>query len=141
MFRCSLWAALLAGAAAGCGGGPEAGPKLTGRVLLAGRPCRPASVYDFDIVLMSPGDGPVRKSYLAVVEPDGTFALNGAVGKGVPVGRYKVVVAGSVIDANGKPTRKYHGAFTDKATPLEVELTDDSRELTIDLELRKAEVR
>jgi len=59
--------------------------------------------------------------------------VNGSIGKGIPPGRYKVVVVGKVLDPQGKPTARYAPQFTEKTTPLEVEITDATRELTIDL--------
>jgi len=128
-------------ALAGCQAERESGPKLTGRVLIDGQPCRPVSLYDFDIKFTSLDEGPIKKSYVATIEESGAFVVNGSIGKGIPPARYKVSVIGPVFDAGGKPTRKYLSTFSDKATPLEVELTADSREITIDLEKRTAEVR
>jgi hypothetical protein len=119
---------------AGCARETESGPKLTGRVLLDGQPCRPVSLYEFELKFLSAGgEGPIKKSYLAEVQEDGSFTVNGSIGKGIPVGRYKVIIAGPVKDAAGKPTRRYMATYTDKATPLEIEITDATREVTIDL--------
>lgn len=118
----------------GCGGGPESGPKVTGRLLIDGQPCRPASVNDFDVKFLTvEGAGPVKKSYLAEVKPDGSFTLNGSMGKGIPVGRYKVSITGRVLGEDGKPTGQYLSQFADGTTPLEVEIIDRTREITIDL--------
>lgn len=118
----------------GCGGGPESGPKVVGRVLIDGQPCRPVSVNDFDVKFLTvEGVGPGKRSYLAEVKPDGSFTLNGSMGKGIPVGRYKVSIAGNVFGEDGKPTGRYLPSFTDQATPLEVEIIDRTREITIDL--------
>jgi hypothetical protein len=120
--------------ACGCARERESGPKLTGRVLVDGQPGRPASVNDFDVKFLSvDGTGPGKRSYLAGVQPDGTFVVNGSIGQGIPTGRYKVIIVGSVLDAKGKPSARYDGKFNEKATPLEVEITDTSREVTIDL--------
>src|SRR5262249_32608175 len=95
-------------AAPGCAKERESGPKLAGRGRGAGRPCRPASVNDFDLkFLTAEGVGPGKRSYLAEVQPDGTFTLNGSIGKGIPTGRYKVIIAGKVLDTAGKPTGRY----------------------------------
>jgi hypothetical protein len=119
---------------AGCGGGPESGPKVTGRLLIDGQPCRPASVNDFDVKFLTvEGAGPAKRSYLAEVKPDGSFTLNGSMGKGIPVGRYKVSITGKVLGEDGKPTGQYLSQFADGATPLEVEIIDRTREITIDL--------
>lgn len=121
--------------AAGCGSGGERGPKLTGRLLVNGQPCHPASVNDFDLKFTSiGGEGPIKKSYVAEVQPDGEFAVNGSIGQGIPVGKYKVSIVGKVLDAQGKPTGRYMPTFTDKASPLEVEITDATNEIVIDLE-------
>lgn len=140
--RCMLrvGAAVAIVALTGCGPERESGPKLTGRVLINGQPTRPVSLYEFDIKFTSIEEGPIKRSYVAIAEEDGTFAVNGAIGKGIPANRYKVSVIGPVYDANGKPTRKYLGTFSDKATPLEIEITAESRELIIDLEKKTAEV-
>jgi hypothetical protein len=121
--------------AAGCGSGGERGPKLTGRLLVDGQPCRPASVYDFDLKFTSMGgEGPIKKSYVAEVQTDGTFEVNGSIGQGIPIGKYKVSIVGKVLDAQGKPTGKYLPTFTDKASPLEIEITDKTSEIVVDLE-------
>ena len=141
MLRCVLWVGLVIVLGSGCAKESESGPKLTGRVVIDGQPCRPVSLYDFDIKFVSAGEGPIKKSYVAEVKEDGTFAVNGSIGKGIPLGRYKVSIIGPVVDASGKPTRKYVAAFGDKATPLEVEITESSRELVIDLEKKTADLR
>jgi hypothetical protein len=123
----------------GCARERESGPKLVGRVLVDGQQCRPASVFDFDVKFLSvEGEGLDKRSYLAEVQSDGTFRLHGSIGKGIPIGRYKVSIAGKVLDTNGKPTTRYLGQFTDRATPLEVEITEATREITIDLGKRTA---
>jgi hypothetical protein len=127
-------------AAAGCAREAESGPKLTGRVLINGQPCRPASVLDFDVMFQTTDEGPIKKTYMAAVQEDGTFTFNGAVGKGVPVGKYKVLVIGPVLDAGGKPARKYINTFNAKSSPLEVEIKSESKEIMIDLEKKTAEV-
>jgi hypothetical protein len=121
--------------AAGCGSERERGPKLTGRLLADGHPCRPASVFDFDLKFTSiGGEGPIKRTYVAEVQPDGEFTVNGSIGQGIPVGRYKVSIVGKVLDAQGKPTGRYVPTFTDKASPLEVEIKDGASEMVIDLE-------
>ena len=68
--RCVLVAGLCF-AAYGCGSDSESGPKLTGRVLVDGKPCRPASLFEFDVKFIADqGDSPIKKSYLAVVQED-----------------------------------------------------------------------
>jgi hypothetical protein len=125
--------------APGCAKERESGPKLTGRVLVDGQPCRPASVYSFDVKFLTvEGVGPGKRSYLADIQPDGTFTVNGSIGQGIPTGRYKVIVVGGVLDARGKPSGRYLGQFTEQTTPLEIEITDSTREVTIDLERKTA---
>src|SRR5262245_373923 len=122
----------------GCARERESGPKLTGRVLVDGQPCRPASVYNFDVKFLTvEGVGPGKRSYLAEVQPDGAFTVNGSIGKGIPIGRYKVIIVGGVLDAQGKPSNRYASQFTEHTTPLEVEITDATREITIDLERKQ----
>jgi hypothetical protein len=136
VFRRSFLLILLLGLVGlgGCVRNPESGPKLTGRLLADGQPCRPASLYEFEVKFLSAGgEGPIKKSYLATVQEDGTFTVNGSIGKGIPVGRYKVIITGPVLDAAGRPTRRYIATYTDKATPLEIEITDATQEVTIDL--------
>jgi hypothetical protein len=123
----------------GCGRGRESGPKVIGRLLIDGQPCRPVSVYDFDVKFLTvEGAGTDKRSYLAEVQPDGSFTLNGSMGKGIPVGRYKVSITGKVLGEDGKPTGRYLSQFTDGATPLEVEIVDRTREITIDLAKKTA---
>jgi hypothetical protein len=124
----------------GCGPERESGPKLTGKVLINGQPCRPASLYDFDIKFISVEEGPIKKSYTAAVEEDGTFSVTGSIGKGIPPALYKVSVLGPVIDASGKTTRKYLTTYSDKTTPLEIDIKPEHRELIIDLEKQTAEL-
>jgi hypothetical protein len=121
--------------ALGCAKERETGPKITGRVLIDGQPARPVSLFDFDLKFLTvEGVGPSKRSYLADFQEDGTFTLNGSMGKGIPTGRYKVSFNGKVHDAAGKPTNKYVPVFTDAKTPLEVEITDATKEITVDLE-------
>jgi prepilin-type N-terminal cleavage/methylation domain-containing protein len=63
-----------------------------------------------------------------------------SIGKGIPTGRYKVIIAGKVLDAAGKPTGRYLDQYSETKTPLEVEISDASREVTIDLERETAVV-
>ncbi|HEY1380713.1 MAG TPA: hypothetical protein VGF55_28180 [Gemmataceae bacterium] len=133
VFRVGMLTALAL--ALGCAKEREAGPKVTGRVLVDGQPGRPVSLYDFDLKFLTvEGVGPGKRSYLAEFKDDGTFVLNGSIGKGIPVGRYKVIFNGKVYDAAGKPTNKYVPVFTEAKTPLEVEITDATKEITVDLE-------
>jgi hypothetical protein len=133
MCRLGLLAALAL--ALGCAKERESGPKLTGRVLADGQPCRPVSVYDFDVKFLTvEGVGPGKRSYMANIEADGTFTVNGSIGKGIPVGRYKVIVVGAVFGPNGKSSGRYLGKFSENTTPLVVEITDATKEITIDLE-------
>ena len=119
----------------GCASERERGPKLIGRILVDGQPCRPASVNDFDLKFTSVGgEGPIKRSYVAEVEPDGEFVVNGSIGQGIPVGRYKISIVGRVLDAQGKPSGRYLPTFTDKASPLEIEISDKISEIVIDLE-------
>jgi hypothetical protein len=121
--------------AAGCGSERERGPKLTGRILVDGHPCRPASVNDFDVKFISTeGNGPVKRSYVAEVQSNGEFEVNGAIGQGIPVGKYKVSIVGKVLDAQGKPTGRYLQTFSDKTSPLEVEISENASDIVIDLE-------
>jgi hypothetical protein len=127
--------------AGGCARERESGPKLTGRVVVDGRPCRPVSLYDFDLTFLTvEGVGPGKRRYMAEFKEDGSFVLNGSIGKGLPTGRYKVIFNGKVFDAAGKPTSRYVPVFTEAKTPLEVEVTDDSKEITVDLERKTATV-
>jgi len=140
MVRCWKWAVpALALAGIGCGKEAESGPKVVGHVQINGQPCRPVSVMDFELLFKSTGDGPVGKSYAASVEEDGTFTFHGAIGKGVPPGHYKVVINGAVVEANGKPTRRFLATFMDKNTPLVVDVTNDTRAIIIDLEKKTVE--
>jgi hypothetical protein len=119
----------------------ESGPKLTGRLLIDGQPCQPVSVNDFDLKFLTvEGTGTGKRNYMAEVQPDGTFTVVGSIGKGIPVGRYKVIIYGRVRDGNGKPTNRYNEIYSDKATPFEIEIIKTTRELTIDLERKTIEV-
>lgn len=55
----NVFIAALALGLCGCSQERESGPKLTGRLLADGQPCRPASVNDFDLKFLSvEGEGP-----------------------------------------------------------------------------------
>lgn len=141
MIRNCCWLGLLL-VLAGCEKERESGPSLTGQLMANGQPCKPASVNDFDLRFVSvEGEGVTKRSYLAEVQPDGTFTVNGSIGRGIPVGRYKVSIAGRTLDAVGKPSVEYVRKFGDKVSPLQVELTDASRELVIDLGAGTMEVK
>jgi hypothetical protein len=133
-----LLAALVA--ASGCSKGPESGPKLTGRLLIDGQPCGPRSVANFDLLFYtvgqeSPGPGGgLGRAYMAEVSRDGTFVVNGSMGAGIPVGRYKVVIVGAIAGADSNQATRYSRDYTEKATPLEVEIKNSTRKLAIDLE-------
>jgi hypothetical protein len=132
---CRVGALAVLAVALGCAKERESGPTLTGRLLIDGQLCRPASVTNFDLNFLTvEGIGPGKRSYLAQVQPDGTFTVTGSIGKGIPPGRYKVIITGNVVDPAGKPTNKYTPMYSQLKTPLEVEITDATKEITVDLE-------
>jgi hypothetical protein len=119
--RLALISALLLLGLTGCGGNAV---RVTGRVVENGQPYRPGKAAQVELTFFS-ADPPL--AFLAFLNADGTFAAEGADGKGLPPGTYKVALSspgGSV----------FRGQFTRENTPLTVELAPNSTvDLTIDV--------
>jgi len=122
----------------GCGGGIS-GPKLTGKLLNNGQPY---PVTDKETVLISfitTGESG-RMSASPQLNPDGTFLLAGPTGKGVTPGKYQITVKVTqspyAVKPGTSPSSK--DKFGDKysspdKTPLTIEITSSTKEVTIDL--------
>jgi len=81
------------------------------------------------------------ESYTAEVKPDGTFTVPGRTGKGIPAGKYLVVVrqieapkGESEFAPGAAKTDKLKGAFSEEKSPIVVEITGDTDDLKIDLD-------
>lgn len=120
-------------ALAGCSGSPA--PVVRGRLLDHGRPLTVDNPDEFDLKLVSVGGpGPGRNVFAARVERDGVFVFAGPTGRGVPVGAYKVVIeTGPVPDSFGRAGDRFHKGFTEPNTPLVLNVTPETDEVSIDV--------
>jgi hypothetical protein len=115
---------------AGCGSDTV---RVTGRLVKDGQPytanvqgAQPDTLaVDF---LATIGD----RKYLfpATMQSDGTFAVAGSDGKGIPRGKYRITVLHSGFEGAGGD--RFKGRYTAEKTPLTVDITE-STALTIDL--------
>jgi len=117
--------------AAGCGG---QGTKLKGKVLKNGQPYQIGSDESFSLLFSQPG---ANFMAAAMVSPDGTFILDGPANKGVPPGKYQIKVASRPSDY-AKPGTPQGDKFKDKysdaaKSPLSVEITSSTKEVTVDV--------
>jgi len=127
------------GLLAGCGSGePFSMVPVSGKVVYEDGSLIPAPQLQVIFVpQIPPAD---KKTYprqgLAYVNPkDGTFSnvTSHQPGDGVVIGRAKVVVKS--LDERGNPTAHVPAAYQDvSTTPLEVEVSKDSREFTLKID-------
>jgi len=164
------WLALLLCAgvcclAAGCGGGKGKVYKVTGTLTKGGGPLPASSAsktvppgteeealgiemlfYPFDkgerppVPDQSDVDATPIDPYSATVQPNGDFTVLGPSGKGIPAGKYLVVVRqrdlkpGESLFTPGAAERdKLRGAFNEANSPIVVEVPGDTADLKIDL--------
>ena len=163
------WPALLLCAgvcclAAGCGGKSKV-YKVTGTLSKGGDPlmASPAGktvppgteeetlgiellFYPFDkgarppVPDQSEADATPIDSYTATVQPNGDFTVLGPNGKGIPAGKYLVVVrqrdlkpGESLFTPGAADKDKLKGAFNEANSPIVVEVPSDTDDLKIDL--------
>jgi len=120
-------------ACTGCGGGgysPEGGVIVTGKVVKSGNPLdvpnREVALGIVELVLLPLGVGedggalPVESAHVAA---DGSFRLEGPV-KGIKPGRYRVAV---YQRDRGPGSDLLAGAFSEQASPIEVDIPVDKR--------------
>jgi len=125
-------------AVTGCGGGVS-GTKLNGKVLNNGQPYPITEEETVRINFITTGESG-RISAQPQLNPDGTFTLTGPTGKGVPPGKYQitVMVLPSPYAASKNPGApkgdKFKNKYADpEKTPLTVEITSSTKEVTVDL--------
>jgi hypothetical protein len=126
--------ALSALVASGCASESE-GPILKGRLLDNGKPYTLDRVSGFEIKFVTvEGVGPQKKSYVAIVERDGTFTVTNPFGRRVPTGSYKVTIQCDLVTGkDGRWHDALNGAFTDQNSPLVYEVRSGVTDVTIDI--------
>jgi hypothetical protein len=127
--RRGLSAALVALAAAGCGG--DAG-KVKGRVVENGQPLQIPAQAAIMFTLVGPDDKPdPSRSYTMNIGPDGTFELLASGGQ-LPPGKYMVTVETTAPKA---PTGfgKYKETYRYPTSTLRQEVKAGQNEIVIDL--------
>jgi len=88
-----------------------------------------------------PAKGGGGEAFNADVKPDGSFTVPGRTGKGIPPGKYLVVVRDieapkgeSEFAPGAAKFDKLKGAFSEEKSPIIEEITGDTDNLTIDLD-------
>jgi hypothetical protein len=115
---------------AGCGSDTV---RVTGRLVKDGRP--------YAVNVQPPEPDTVAVDFLgtvgdrkflfpATMQSDGSFAVAGSNGKGIPRGQYRITVLHSGFEGAGGD--RFKGRYTAEKTPLTVDITE-STSLTIDL--------
>jgi hypothetical protein len=114
---------------AGCGSSGYV--KAKGRVVKGGEPFSPQADEIVQMAFFAAGDdaSDSRGSYEASFDrSDGSFRVLGKDGKGVPPGKYRVVVR---LVKNRKD--QFKGAFGVKNSPFLCEVSSTSSDITVDL--------
>jgi len=129
----------------GCGGGGPRRVIVKGRVVEGGKPLElkgdqfKAGAIGVEVTFY-PIDtaGKVdqtKQSYGTRIREDGTFQLDGELGKGIPVGKYKVALRFSdpmYRTPKGQGDR-WEGKFALDKTPFSFDVQDASKEIVIDV--------
>ena len=85
-----VFAFLLAATASGCG---KKNVRVTGRISKSGQPIKISDKGRIQLFFMQLDDqGTPINSYVATVQPDGSFEVTGDPGRGMPPGKYKITV-------------------------------------------------
>jgi hypothetical protein len=133
---------------AGCTGGGKSGPPsllTTGRVLENGQPvaitdfsqgynCLQVDFYPVDAT----GNPGSALHFPAFVAQDGSFAIGGLEGKGIPAGKYRVAVRRWDRTKTIKPEPDgtidtWEGKFSEKNSPFVVDCPGPAEGIVIDL--------
>lgn len=124
--RLGLVFALTALIISGCGDG-RLTPK--GRVIRNGEPFKLGEGEGLRIVF-APAEAGAKTydSYMATYK-DGSFEVKGKDGKGLPPGKYRVG-----LEHYKNKEDLFQGAYSPAKTPFVIEVTDDSKEIVIDLD-------
>lgn len=132
-------------ALAGCGGGGPRRVIVKGRVMEGGKPLElkgdefKAGAVGVEVTFY-PVDaaGKVdagKQSYGTRVREDGTFVLDGELGKGIPVGKYKAALAfrDTMYRSPKGQGDRWEGKFALDKTPFTFDVQDASKEIVIDV--------
>lgn len=137
-----VWVGLLVGLSAGCSSANISGPKVRGKIIdVDGSPFTFKTGAEIVVLEFQGTHNGQPFNSTAEVNSDGTFALDGPEGAGVPVGNYKVVIRvqpyGKGIDKDA-PAERFNGQFAEfKTTPLSFELTrSNAQRVVINLQQR-----
>jgi hypothetical protein len=130
-------------ATVGCG---ASGTIVTGQVASGGKPYTINEEKEELQVTFVTGEGEEMKGYPANVQPDGTFSVVGPHGRGIPPGKYRIIVqsipyGGDQSNAVAMPededdiqADKFRGKFSAEKTPLTIEIgAEETAALIIDL--------
>jgi predicted small lipoprotein YifL len=135
----------VATALAGCGGGGPRRVIVKGRVVEGGKPLElkgdqfKAGAIGVEVTFYPlDASGKVdqtKQSQGTRVREDGSFTLDGELGKGIPVGKYKVALRFSdpmYRTPKGQGDR-WEGKFALDKTPFTFDVQDASKEIVIDI--------
>lgn len=135
----------LAVAVAGCGGGGPRRVIVKGRVVDGGKPLElqgdefKAGAIGVEVTFYPLDNaGKVdqsKQSYGTRIREDGTFLLDGELGKGIPVGKYKAALRFSdpmYRTPKGQGDR-WEGKFALDKTPFTFDVQDAGKEIVIDI--------
>lgn len=126
---------------AGCSN--QQGPKLSGRLVANGQPFPVDDPGEFILNFVSvAGVGPGKTRLVGRVAADGTFTLNGATDRGVPLGEYKIVLIaeGAYVPGKGPVNPLGKGSpFSEENTPLRYTVKNGVSQLTIDVAKKTVE--
>jgi hypothetical protein len=118
----------------GCGG--RKGVEVSGQVLLNGAPIK--LLPSEEIMVGFSEEAPAGQQPIAAWAPinasDGAFTLAGPAGKGIPAGRYRVVVSSQPYQ---KSEDRFEAVFDEKLPPLIAEVgTEQGQTFVIDVRTR-----
>jgi hypothetical protein len=137
--RCAIcsFVALLLPLLTGCGGGPK--EKLVvvkGAVVEDGQAFTIAEDdYEEGGACLEVGFIPEKaeaKSFFTYAAPDGTFTMDGDMGDGIPLGKYKVSIL-RLGETDHESGCLWQGKFDQEKTPFTAEVTEAGGDVVIDL--------
>jgi hypothetical protein len=126
---------------AGCGVAGQKGVTVTGQVLENGQPIKvlPAEEIMVGFSAEAPAEKQATAAWATVKPEDGTFTLSGPAGKGIPPGKYRVVVSSQLYQQSKD---RFEAVFDQNKPPLTVDVGPESgQQFLIDVGKRTATKR
>ncbi|MFO0881468.1 MAG: hypothetical protein U0840_29560 [Gemmataceae bacterium] len=105
--------------------------KVTGKLTKGGKPLEVKAMVGKVVLMLEPVDAKGGEEY-AVLQADGSFTVPGPDKRGIPPGKYRLVI--QQFDEFGRTPDKLGGAYERGKSPLIRDITPQSAFLEIDLD-------